>query len=66
LTTTDGITLGDTLRQLRRQAGRLRLVGTDRWQSHDGLIFYVSFSTPQPPPPTSRIDEIKVGTCGDW
>lgn len=66
LTTTDGITLGNTLRQLRRRAGSLQLVGTDRWQSRDELIFYVSFSTPQPPAPSSRIDEVKVGTCGDW
>jgi hypothetical protein len=39
--------------------------GTDRRQSRDGLIFYVSFSTPQPSVPSSRIDEVKVGTCGD-
>lgn len=66
LAAANGITLGSTLQQLRHAEGRLRLVGTDRWQSRQGLVFYASFSTPQPPPPTSRITEIKVGTCGDF
>jgi hypothetical protein len=60
------ITLGSTLRELRERYGKLVPVGTDRWQNRDRLVFYVSFATNQPPPPSSRITEIKYGTCGDF
>jgi hypothetical protein len=66
LTTSKRIGLGSALMQVRRAYGTLRLVGTDRWQSRDGLVFYVSFATRQPPPPGSRITQIEYGTCGDW
>jgi hypothetical protein len=60
-----GITIGDTLRQLRRAVGRLSPVGTSRWSSQ-GLLFYVN-SQSYPDPPGSRIIEIKSATtCGDF
>jgi hypothetical protein len=55
-----------TLGELRDRYGTLAIVGTDRWRSRDGLVFYVSSQVTQPAPPTSRITEIKYGTCGDW
>jgi hypothetical protein len=64
--TSTGVTLGSTLRHVRDRYGKLTIVGTDRWQSRDGLIFYVSYRVTQPVPSTSRITEIKYGTCGDW
>ena len=66
LTTVTGVGVGSTLRQVRDHDGALKLVGTDRWRGRDGLIFYISFATDQPPPATSPITEIKYGTCGDW
>ena len=60
-----GISLGSTLEQLRSAYGRLDLVGTDRWRTPDGLIFYDD-ARRDPPPPSSRIIEIKDGTCGDF
>ncbi|HZP71760.1 MAG TPA: hypothetical protein VFA97_00125 [Gaiellaceae bacterium] len=66
LVTSKGVSLSSTLGQVRRRYGKLGIVGTDRWRSRDGLIFYVSYETTQPAPPTSRIIEIKYGTCGDW
>jgi hypothetical protein len=65
LATTRGITLGSKLNELRRAYGRLDLVGTDRWMVGNGLIFYDDSKT-EPPAGSSRIDEIKVGTCGDF
>jgi hypothetical protein len=65
LATSRGITLGSTLGQVRAASGRLELVGTDRWQARDGLIFYDNAKR-QPPPASSRIIEIKIGTCGDY
>jgi hypothetical protein len=63
--TSKDVTLGDTLGRLRSAYGRLDLVGTDRWQTPDGLIFYDN-ARRQPPPASSRIIEIKYGTCGDF
>jgi len=60
-----GLTLGDTLGRLRRAGGPLDLVGTDRWQTRDGLVYYDN-ARRQPPPAASRIIEIKYGTCGDF
>lgn len=56
LETARRVTLGSTLRELRA-AYRLHVVGTDRWGSPDGLVFYDD---------AGRIDEIKTGTCGDF
>lgn len=66
LVTSKGVSLASTLAQVRDGYRTLKVVGTDRWQSRDGLVFYVSYLVTQPPPPESRITEIKYGTCGDW
>lgn len=65
LVTTRGITLGSTLAQARAAYGHLRPVGTNRWQTPDGLILYDN-ARRYPDPPSSRITEIKYGTCGDF
>jgi hypothetical protein len=65
LATATGITLGSTLGELRAAYRSLRLVGTDRWRSPDGLVFYDD-AKHDPVPPSSRIVEIKTGTCGDF
>jgi hypothetical protein len=66
LVTSGGVSLASTLGEVRDRYGTLAIVGTDRWRSRDGLVFYVSSQVTQPAPPTSRITEIKYGTCGDW
>ena len=65
LTTAGGITIGDTLGALRRTYGTLTPVGTSRWQSNGGLVFYDNAQR-YPDPLGSRITEIKYGTCGDF
>jgi len=65
LATPNGITLGSTLGELRAAYGRVRPIGTNRWQTSDGLVFYDNATT-YPDPPTSRIIEIKRSTCGDF
>jgi hypothetical protein len=65
LATVAGITIGDPLRQLRRADGPLALVGTARWQDTAGLVFYDN-TTRFPDPASSRVTEIKYGTCGDF
>jgi len=65
LSTSHGVTLGGTLARLRDAYLHLTFVGTDRWQSPDGLIFYDD-AAHDPEPATSRIIEIKTGTCGDF
>ena len=65
LATTRGVTLGVSLGDVRRIYGRLQFVGTDRWRSSDGLIFYDN-AQHDPEPASSRIVEIKYGTCGDF
>ncbi len=65
LRTATGISLGDTLARLRVAYGSLRVIGTDRWESPDGLVFYDN-AKHDPVPPSSRIVEIKIGTCGDF
>ena len=57
LTTARRVTLGNTLGELRAAYGRLTFVGTDRWKSRDGMVFYND---------AERIVEIKTGTCGDF
>jgi hypothetical protein len=66
LVTSQGVSLGSTLAQVRNRYGTLAIIGTDRWQSRDGLIFYISYQVTQPAPANSHITEIKYGTCGDW
>lgn len=65
LTTPHGVTLGSTLHELHVAYRRLGHIGSDRWRSPDGLIFYDSANR-DPEPATSRIIEIKIGTCGDF
>lgn len=65
LITGRGITLGDTLGQARAAYGRLTAVGTNRWQTPDGLVLYDN-ARHYPDPRSSRITEIKYGTCGDF
>ncbi|HKO26384.1 MAG TPA: hypothetical protein VJU80_02925 [Solirubrobacteraceae bacterium] len=65
LLTSRKITLGSTLGQARSAYGRLRPVGTSRWQTPDGLVLYDD-AQQYPDPPSSRITEIKYGTCGDF
>jgi hypothetical protein len=66
LVTTRGITLGSTLGQARIAYGRLKEVGTNRWETPDGLVLYDN-ATHYPDPPSSRIVEIKlIETCGDF
>jgi hypothetical protein len=65
LATTNGITLGSILRELRAAYGHVRPIGTNRWQTPDGLVFYDNATT-YPDPANSRIIEIKLSTCGDF
>ncbi|MCU1492480.1 MAG: hypothetical protein JWO62_244 [Acidimicrobiaceae bacterium] len=65
LSATGGITLGSTLGQVRTALGPLRSVGTNRSEARDGLIFYDDAQT-FPDPSSSRIIEMKIGTCGDY
>lgn len=65
LKTAKGISLTSTLGELRAAYGRLNLIGTDRWETPDGLVFYDN-ARHDPPPASSRIIEIKFGTCGDF
>jgi|GEM_PF-3450899 len=65
LRTANGITLGSTLGELRAAYGRLDLIGADRWRTAGGLVFYDDAAR-DPPPASSRIVEIKSGTCGDF
>jgi hypothetical protein len=65
LATSEGISLGNTLAQLRVAYGVLRFVGTDRWRSLNGLVF-VDDAKPIGEPRLRHIIEIKVKTCGDF
>lgn len=65
LATAAGISLGNTLAQVRAAYGKLAFAGTDRWRAPDGLVFYDD-AMHDPEPPSSRIVEIKIGTCGDF
>jgi hypothetical protein len=65
LATSKGITLGSTLARLRQRYGALHRAGADKWRADNGLVF-VDNSKRDPPPPTSRIIEVKVDTCGDY
>ena len=65
LATARGISLGSTLARLRRAYTGLRSIGTDRWRSPSGLVF-VDNAEHDPEPSTSRLVEIRIGTCGDF
>jgi hypothetical protein len=65
LATSGGISLGNTLAQLRVAYGVLRFVGTDRWRSLNGLVF-VDDAKSIGEPRLRHIIEIKVKTCGDF
>jgi hypothetical protein len=64
LAVSTGVSLGSTVAELRvAYPGRLQRVGADMWRSSGGLIF-VDDAKRDRVPPTSRIVEIKIGTCG--
>jgi hypothetical protein len=65
LVTTRGIKPGSTLAQARAAYSHLRPVGTNRWQTPEGLVLYDN-ATRYPDPPNSRIIEIKLSDCGDF
>ena len=65
LATAAGITLGSTLRQLRAAYPTLRVAGASTWRAANGLVFVDNAKT-DPTPPSSRIVEIKIGTCGGF
>jgi hypothetical protein len=65
LATSTGVSLGSTLAQVRAAYGKLAFVGADRWRAPNGLVFYDD-AMRDPEPPSSRIVEIKIGTCGDF
>lgn len=65
LSTSTGITLGSTLAQLRSAYPSLRLIGASKWRAANGLVF-VDNAERDPPPPLSRVVEIKISTCGDF
>ena len=63
IATSKGITLGSTLAQVRAAYRPLQRAGADWWRSSSHLVF-VDNAEHDPVPPTSRIIEIKTGTCG--
>ena len=63
IATAKGITLGSTLAQVRAAYRPLQRAGADWWRSSNHLVF-VDDAERDPVPPTSRIIEIKTGTCG--
>jgi hypothetical protein len=65
LATAKGISLGSTLGQVRLAYGKLHFVGVDRWRAANGIIFVVG-APREPEPPSSKVVEIKLGTCGDF
>jgi hypothetical protein len=65
LATAMGIALGSTIAQLRTAYGSIRLVGADRWRTHNGLVF-VDDAKPISTARLRHIIEIKFGTCGDF
>jgi hypothetical protein len=65
IATARGITLGSTLAQVKAAYRPLKHIATDGWQAANRLVF-VDDARHDPIPPTSRIIEIKIGTCGDY
>jgi hypothetical protein len=68
LETITGIDLTSTLGQLERTYPDVQQTGSFQWTSPDGIHFVVDSdqTTTYPPPPSSTISEIKIGTCGDF
>jgi hypothetical protein len=66
LAVSTGVSLGGSLAELRAAyPGRLQRVGAVMWRSADGLIF-VADAKHDPVSSTTRIVEIKIGTCGGF
>lgn len=65
LATTKGISLESMLGRLRSTYGELRFVGVDKWQAANGIVFVVN-APKEPEPSSSKVVEIKLGTCGDF
>lgn len=65
LATANGITLGSTLAQLRTAYTTLHWGGPDRRVASSGLRF-LDDAMRSPAPLSSRVIEIKIGTCGDY
>lgn len=65
LATAKGITLGSTLGQFRAAYANARFIGVNRWRVRSGLVFVVEASR-EPAPTSSKVMEIKFGTCGDF
>jgi len=61
LATTTGITLGDTLAEVRRAYPRLDKSGSDTWRTSGGIVF--AFFDEGDAIPTSPIYEIKNDVC---
>ncbi len=65
LATAKGISLGSTLGDVRAAYGKLSFIGVDKWRPVNGIVFVVN-AEHEPEPPSSRVTEIKFGTCGDF
>jgi hypothetical protein len=65
IATSKGITLGSTLAQVKAAYRPLQRAGADWWKAPNQLVF-VDDAQRDPIPPTSRIIEIKTGTCGSF
>jgi hypothetical protein len=65
LATATGISLGSTLAELRAAYRGLRPIGVDNWRAPNGLVF-VDDAEHDPEPPSSRLVELKIGTCGGF
>jgi hypothetical protein len=66
LSTTRGITLGSTLKELQSAYPQLTRSGALKWTAPNGLIFVEASDTSNPLSPAARIAEIKIGTCGTY
>lgn len=63
--TATGIHLGDSLGRVRAAYSKLSLAGANRHQAANGISF-VDDSSRSPAPPTARIIEIRILTCGSY
>ena len=65
MATAKGISLRSTLAQVRSAYGGLRFTGVDKWRAPNGVVFVVN-ATREPEPLSSKLVEVKFGTCGDF